>query len=180
MSTVLSHSLFSFSRNGRTLLATLAVAIVVALAAGLGPAAMAQPLDMAPGQHHGMGHGGKHVEHMLEAVNATPEQRAQVKQIMDAAHNDLKAQREAGQALRQQSMALLAQPTIDARAVEAVRQQMLAQHDASSKRMSQALVDAANVLTPTQRKTLAEMMAKRQAMLQRHQAERDALGKSGK
>jgi periplasmic protein CpxP/Spy len=181
----------------RRRLATLAVV----LAAGIGPSALAQTQSdtaqdgLQGGLHEGgmghragmgsmgsmgsMGHMG-HMGRMLDAVNATPEQRAQLKQIMEAAHADLKAQRSNGMALRQQSMALLAQTTIDARAVEAVRQQMLAQHDSTSKRTTQALIDAANVLTPTQRQTLAGLMAKRQAMMQRHQSERQTLDKSSR
>jgi periplasmic protein CpxP/Spy len=166
---------------------------VVALAASMGPSAMAQPDTAQDGLQGGLHEGGMghragmgsmgsmgHMGRMLDAVNATPEQRAQIKQIMEAAHADLKAQRSNGMALRQQSMALLAQTTIDARAVEAVRQQMLAQHDSTSKRTTQALIDAANVLTPTQRQTLAGLMAKRQAMMQRHQSERQTLDKSSR
>jgi periplasmic protein CpxP/Spy len=172
----------------------LLVTVALALAAGVSQTAMAQPDtardgvdDGLQGGMHDAGRGHRsgmfgrgdmghmaHMGRMLDAVNATPEQRAQIKQIMEAAHTDLKAQRSNGFALRQQSMALLAQTTIDARAVETVRQQMLAQHDTTSKRMTQAMVDAANVLTPTQRQTLAGLMAKRQAMVQRHQAERQS------
>jgi periplasmic protein CpxP/Spy len=184
------------ARTRRHPLPTLLFALVVALAAGLSPTAMAQP-ETAPDALHGgmheagMGHrsgiggmggmgGMAHMGRMLDAVNATPEQRAQIKQIMEAAHTDLQAQRATGMALRQQSMALLAQTTIDARAVETVRQQMLAQHDTASKRMTQALVDAANVLTPPQRQTLAGLMAKRQAMMQRHMNERQSLDKASR
>ena len=62
-----------------------------------------------------------------------------------------------------------------ARAVEQVRQKMLAQHDQASKRRMQAMVDAARVLTPEQRKQLAERMSQRRDMMERHQHERRAL-----
>jgi periplasmic protein CpxP/Spy len=39
----------------------------------------------------------------------------------------------------------------------------------------QAMLDAAAVLTPEQRKQLAERMAQRRTLMQRHRAERDAL-----
>jgi periplasmic protein CpxP/Spy len=163
----------------------------VALAAAFSQAAMAQSpelpadgLDGLGGMEHGgrgMHHRGGHpMERMLDAVNATPEQRAQIKQIMQTARTDMQAQRDGGRALREQQMALLAAPTIDARAVETLRQQMLARHDTASKRMSQAMIDAASVLTPTQRKQLADMMAKRMSMMKRHAAERDGLGQAGK
>jgi periplasmic protein CpxP/Spy len=177
MSTVLKVSVFT--RPSRLLLATL----TVVLAAGLSHTASAQPGEVGMGMGMGMhgmqggGPGGHHIERMLDAVNATPEQRTQIKQIMQAAHTDLQAQRTAGPSLHQQMQGLLAQTTIDARAVETLRQQMLAQHDVASKRMSQAMIDAANVLTPAQRQTLTGLMAKRQAMMQRHAAERANLGK---
>ena len=150
--------------------------LVLALAAGFGQAAMAQP--------HGRGHGGPgigmmdghHLERGLDAINATAEQRAQIKQIFDAARNDLKAQRASGRQLRQQLQALFAQPTVDARAAEALRAQISAQHDAASKRMLQAMLDASRVLTAEQRKTLADKMAQRRALMERHRAEREALG----
>ncbi len=184
-----ARTLTSFLRSApaRLWLATAAVA----LAAAFSHTAMAQAPEMAADLPGGMDHGGpgmgghmrhggdRHMERMLDVVNATPEQRAQIKQIMQTARSDMQAQREGGRALREQQMALLAAPTIDARALETLRQQMLARHDTTSKRMSQAMIDAANVLTPPQRKQLADMMAKRMSMMKRHAAERDALGMSG-
>ena len=73
----------------------------------------------------------------------------------------MKAQREAGRALREQGLQLFTQPTVDATAAEALRQQMLAQHDQASKRMLQAMLDVAKVLTPEQRAQLAERMKQR-------------------
>jgi Spy/CpxP family protein refolding chaperone len=72
-------------------------------------------------------------------------------------------------------MAAMAQPNIDAGAVEQIRQKMLAQHDQASKRRMQAMVDAARVLTPEQRKQLSERMAQRGDMMERHHRERRAL-----
>jgi Spy/CpxP family protein refolding chaperone len=74
-------------------------------------------------------------------------------------------------------MALFTQPTVDARAVETLRQQMLAQHDQASKRMLQTMLDVSRVLTPEQRKTLADRMAQRRSMMDRHRTERDTLDK---
>jgi Spy/CpxP family protein refolding chaperone len=125
--------------------------------------------------HHGGGMDMKWSGRMLEAVKATPEQRAQIQKIMEGARTDLQAQREAGQALRGQLMQALAQPNIDANAVEQLRQKMLAQHDQVSKRRMQAMVDAARVLTPEQRKQLSERMGQRRDMMERHHRERRAL-----
>lgn len=128
------------------------------------------------GGHHGGGDTGMKMSgRMLDLVKATPEQRAQIQKIMDGARADLQAQREAGKGLRGEFMATMAQPNIDAGAVEQIRQKMLAQHDQASKRRTQAMVDAARVLTPEQRKQLSERMAQRGDMMERHHRERRAL-----
>ncbi len=106
-------------------------------------------------------------DRLLDEVKATPEQRTQIRALLDAARGDLQAQREAGRGLREQAMSLFSQPTVDARATEALRQQMLAQHDSASKRMSQLMLDLSRVLTPEQRKQMAELMAQRQQRMQR-------------
>ena len=125
--------------------------------------------------HHGGGMDMKWSGRMLDAVKATPEQRAQIQKIMGSARTDLQAQREAGKALRGQLMQAMTQPNIDANAVEQVRQKMLAQHDQISKRRMQAMVDAARVLTPEQRKQLSDRMSQRRDMMERHHRERRAL-----
>jgi len=130
-----------------------------------------------PGGYGGFGgYGdGRMVERMLDSVNASADQRTRIQEIMKSAMTDQRAQRQAARGLREQAMGLFAQPTVDARAVEAVRQQMLQQHDQSSKRWMQALLDASAVLTPEQRVQLAERIKQRGDMMQRHQQERRAL-----
>ena len=140
---------------------------VIALAGGLSQAVLAAPHEGHGGPGMGM-FGGRHAEHMLDAVNATPEQRAQVKQILQAAKADMAAERSAGRQLREQGQALFAQPTVDARAAETLRQQMMAQHDQASKRRLQVMLEVSRVLTPEQRKTLSDRMTQRRAMTERH------------
>lgn len=111
------------------------------------------------------GHVGRGIDHMLDGLNATDAQRSQIRQIATAAAADLKAQREARRALREKGIQLLAAPSVDAGAAEALRQQMLAQHDQASQRMLQAMLDVANVLTPEQRAKLGERMKKRHAVM---------------
>lgn len=133
------------------------------------------------GGHHGMdspGMMGGHIEQMLETVDATDSQRAQIKQIMQAAHTDLQAQMVAGRALREQGLTLYSAPNIDAAAIEALRQQVQAQREVASKRMSQAMIEAARLLTPEQRAKFAEKMKKRQARVMEHMRER-AVNKQG-
>lgn len=101
------------------------------------------------------------VDRMLDGVQATDAQRAQVKQIALAAAKDMKAQREAGRGLFERDMQLFATPVVDANAAEQVRQQMLSQHDQASRRMLQAMLEISRVLSPEQRATLAQRMKDR-------------------
>jgi len=161
---------FNLSRSARLITA----GIVLALAGAFAQVAMARPGP--PGGPGGFGFfGGPHLQHLLAGVNATDAQKAQIKQIMQAARDDLKAQRQAGGNLHEQAMQLFTQPTVDAAAVEALRQRMLQQHDQASRRMSQVMLDISRVLTPEQRAQLGAQMKKRQEMMQRHMSERRAL-----
>jgi len=137
---------------------------------------MAHTAMAGPGGHgaHGGMFGGM-MSRLLERVNATPEQRTQIQQIMQHQASEMRAQHEAGRALRRQAMALFSQPTVDANAVEALRQKQLAVHDATSKRMTLAMLEISRVLTPEQRKQMAEHMSQRSEMMQRHQRERQAI-----
>lgn len=177
--------------------ATMAMAGAFAITAeaapgGQGMGGQGQMMGMGQGGPAGMGHGGPAgMDHggmmgqgsmmggmlpqMLDRVNATPEQRAKIKQITDSNAGEMRAQREAGRALRDQAMVLFTQPTVDADAVEALRQKQVAMHDAASKRMTQAMLEVSRVLTPEQRKQLAEQMTQRRDMMHRHQRERQAI-----
>ncbi|PTT85128.1 hypothetical protein DBR42_14555 [Pelomonas sp. HMWF004] len=153
-------------------LRTLSSALVAATFALGGVAAHAQPGHGGPGGRHDgpamMAPGGLfggHMDHVLDIVNATDAQRSQIDTIMKAARQDLSGQREAGRKLHEQLITLYTATNIDAAAIEAVRVQMSSQHEAASKRMSQAAVDAARVLTPEQRAKLGELMKKRQARM---------------
>ena len=144
--------------------------MVLAVAATLALSAWAQPGGHGHRGMDGFGGGpgmmmGRGADHMLDGLNATDAQRAQVKQIFKSAADDLKAQREAGRALRERSMQIFAAPNVDAAAAESVRQQMLQQHDQASKRMLQAMLEASKVLTPEQRAKLAERMKQRGDMM---------------
>jgi periplasmic protein CpxP/Spy len=159
---------------------SLGVVLAVASAFALPSFAQTSGQPTGGGMHggrHGPGQGGmlQLSERMLDQVNATAEQRAQIKQIMQTAATDMKAQRDGGRALRDQMMQLFTQPTVDARAAETLRQQMLAQHDQASKRTMQAMLDTSRVLTLEQRLKLADSLKQRRDMMERHQRERGAL-----
>jgi Spy/CpxP family protein refolding chaperone len=141
-------------------------ALIAAVAGTFALTAVAHPRGHAMAGAPFMG--GRMIERMLDHVKATDAQREQIRRIADAAAADMKKQRESGAALRRQGMELFAQPTVDASAVEALRQQMLQQHDATSKRMTQAMLEISQVLTPEQRATLAERMKQRGDAMRRH------------
>lgn len=144
------------------------LAVVTLAAAG---SAFAAPPAGAP-----MMFGGPGMGRMLEQVNATADQRAQIEQILKATRTDMQAQHEAGRALREQAMQLFTQPTVDAAAAESLRQQMLAQHDKASQRTMQAMLEISSVLTPEQRQQLAAQMKKRAETMKQHRHERQPRG----
>jgi periplasmic protein CpxP/Spy len=175
-------SSFIPSRGARLLAAGLMAAVLgsVTLSALASPGGGYGPGMHGGGMHGGgpgmgMMAGGRGMERMLDSVNASAEQRAQIKSIFERARTDMQAQRESGRALRQQMMALFTQPVVDANAVEALRQQSMQRHDQASRRMTQAMVEASRVLSPEQRKQLAEQAARRGEMMERHQRERRGL-----
>ncbi len=164
-----------------------AASVLVVAAAGVAMSAHAQGVGGPGGHGRGAGggmmmfggppeHVGRGVDRMLDGLGATDAQRTQVKQIAMAAATDLKAQHEAGRALREKGVQIFAAPTVDAAAAESLRQQMLAQHDQASKRVLQAMLDVSKVLTPEQRAKVAARMKERQAAMQermqREQGER--------
>jgi Spy/CpxP family protein refolding chaperone len=122
--------------------------------------------------HHFRPHGGwmttqaipvdlveQRIDHMLKTVDATPDQETKLHAIIEAALKDLDPIRQQLAGTRKEMAALLGQPQIDRAAVEQLRSQRVAEMDQASKRMTQALLDAADVLTPDQRKKLADTAA---------------------
>ena len=125
-------------------------------------------------------HFSRMVDHLLDGLSATDAQRAQIKQIAMGLAADIKTQRDSARGLREKGLQIFTAPTVDAVAAEAVRQQMSAQHDMTSKRYLKAMLDVSNVLTPEQRAKVGERMKQRQAKMQereqrdhREQGERD-------
>ncbi|HEX4232727.1 MAG TPA: Spy/CpxP family protein refolding chaperone [Caldimonas sp.] len=108
----------------------------------------------------------RRIDRMLDGLGATDAQRSQIKQIAAAAASDVKAQAEAGRSLRQRALQAFTAPNVDAAAVEQVRQQMLQQHDQMSRRVTQAMLDVARVLTPEQRVRLGERIRDHQASME--------------
>jgi Spy/CpxP family protein refolding chaperone len=158
------------TKRSRTLLfATLVVA------AGLTGAAITKavssPFGFGPGWHgwHGGMHGqwrspldpaqiedraDRMVRHLAVDLDANNDQQEKLRGIMRAMLKDVLPAREKAQAARGQARELLTQTTIDRSAMEKLRAEQIALADSVSKRIVQALGDAAEVLTPDQRRKL--------------------------
>lgn len=104
----------------------------------------------------------KRFDHMLKRVvpDATPEQKTKLGAIAKSAFNDLRPIMEQNRAAHEQGLKLLAQPSIDRKALEQVRQTEQKLADQRSRRMTQAFADAAEVLTPAQRVKAVEQLSK--------------------
>jgi protein CpxP len=155
------------ARRGTLVIALIAVALVAALAGNLAPRAFAQGF----GWHHGPWGGGpfgqltpaqiddridRMTKHMAIELDATSEQQAKIATIAKAAVADLRPLREKAQAARAQAVTLLTAPTIDRTAIERLRSEQIALAETASKRIAQALADAADVLNPEQRRKVSD------------------------
>jgi periplasmic protein CpxP/Spy len=174
--------------NGRKVKVVM-VGMVLTLLAAIGVSAWAQPAPPPPaqtgmGMHGGAGmhHGGmggpgmmfggspermgRMLDHLLDGLKADDAQRAQIKQIVGQAAVDLKTQAAAARDLRHRGMQVFTAPAVDANAAEQVRLQMLQLHDQMSRRMTQAMVAVASVLTPAQRAQIGDRLKDRQARME--------------
>jgi Spy/CpxP family protein refolding chaperone len=136
--------------------------------------------------HHGFGHGfGFHrahfmrgmdgpidparlderveraVKHFAVEVDANADQTAKLTAIAKAAARDLLPLRERVQAARKQGLELMGAATVDRARIEQLRAEQMANAEQFSKRAAQAIGDAAEVLTPEQRKKLADRISER-------------------
>jgi len=89
-------------------------------------------------------------------VGATADQQAKIANIAKSAAADLRAMVQKAEAARGQAVALLSAPTIDRAAIERLVVDQIALAEAATKRIGQLLVDAAEVLTPEQRRKLGD------------------------
>ena len=109
----------------------------------LDPAAVDQRLD-------------RMLKHFYVEIDATDAQKQQLAPIVKAAANDLLPVRGQMRDTRRQALELLSQPSVDRGALEALRAEKLRLADQASRRLAAAIADVADVLTPEQRRALAE------------------------
>jgi periplasmic protein CpxP/Spy len=98
------------------------------------------------------------IRHLAVEIDATNEQQDKIKAIVHAAVKDVLPVRDKMLAARATARELLSQPTIDRAAIEKLRAEQIATHEAVSKQIVQAVADAADTLTPEQRRKIIDML----------------------
>jgi periplasmic protein CpxP/Spy len=105
---------------------------------------------------------GRHREWMMKRtlarIGASKEQQQKIGEIWTQTHNDIRALREQRIAGRKAMTELLTKPSIDRAAIEAQRVQQMKLADTVSARITKAIADSAEVLTPEQRIAFAQRM----------------------
>jgi periplasmic protein CpxP/Spy len=153
--------------TGWTLIAAL-VALVMGLAGGAAGAAfgfgsgawhegglMGGPLDPVSVDRRVE----RMMKHLAIEADANPEQQAKLVSIARRAASELLPVADTARANRKRAIDLLTAASIDRAAIEQLRSEEIGLAEAASKRLAQALTEAAEVLTPEQRRTLAERIS---------------------
>jgi protein CpxP len=157
-------------RRGVFFIALLAVAVAVGLTANMLTTAFGQGFAW---HHDGFmgGIGGpltpaqiddridRMTKHMAIELDANADQQSKIAGIAKAAVHDLLPLREKANAAHGQAIALLTAPTIDRTAIERLRTEQVGLAETASKRIAQAAADASEVLSPDQRRKIADWVA---------------------
>jgi Spy/CpxP family protein refolding chaperone len=130
----------------RSMLAALIAGSIAMTAGGLAYADNKAP-DPARFQEHIQ----KRVDKALTGTDVTDAQKTKVADILKAAFTDMKPLFEKGMQNRKAMEAAMQAPTIDRAQLEKIRTDELQIQDARSKRFTQALADAGDVLSASQR-----------------------------
>lgn len=160
--------------HGRKVIGALAFALIAGAAGGFAGKAFAHgpmggPFGGPGMMFGGFGHGAgdpaqmdarieRRMKHFAVEVEATPDQTTRLTEIAKQAARDLAPLRQQGADLRKQAMALYGTTVVDRAALERLRAEQIRLADETSKRMTQAFADASDVLTPEQRKKIADRM----------------------
>ena len=127
----------------------------------------------APVRHGGRGHGfaagmmhdpaaakqhaGMALEWLLRGVSASDEQKQQARRITDRLIDELAPSAEKHREHREAIARELAKPQIDRDAIERLRKEEIALADDASRKVSAAVADLAEVLTPEQRAEILDL-----------------------
>jgi periplasmic protein CpxP/Spy len=114
----------------------------------------AGPLDPAAVDEHL----DRMLKHLYVEIDATEEQKQKLEPIVKQAAKDLLPLRDKARAARKRAVELLTADAVDRAAVEALRAEQIQLAEQASRRLTQALADVAEVLTPAQRRQIAERM----------------------
>lgn len=101
------------------------------------------------------------LKHLYVEIDATEAQKQRLAPIVKQAAQDLLPLRDKVRAARAQAVELLTGESIDRAAIERLRAEQLQLAEQGSQRLAQAIADTAEVLTPEQRKALAERVMHR-------------------
>jgi len=107
------------------------------------------------------------IEHMLDGIDVSAEQKTRINAIVTATMNDMQPLRKQRTDARREAIEILTQPTIDRAKIEAFRAEKLKLAEAASQRVTQGIIDVAEVLTPEQRAALAEKFSQRRGRRER-------------
>jgi Spy/CpxP family protein refolding chaperone len=151
--------------------------VAAVIAAGLTGAAVTTAFSQGPGFGHGFGPGRWHVHfmgpldpaqiedhadrmvrHVAIEIDATADQQDKLRALVKGTVKDLVPMRDKTQAARAKARELLTQQAIDRAEIERFRTEQVALADAFSKRVTLAIGDAAEILTPEQRRKLADRL----------------------
>ena len=116
--------------------------------------AMGWPLDPAQIEDRA----DRMVRHVAIEIDATADQQDKLRALVKGAVTDLVPMREKAQSARAKARELLTKQTVDRAEIERFRTEQLAVADAFSKRVAQAVGDASEILTPEQRRKLADRL----------------------
>jgi protein CpxP len=124
-----------------------------------------QPGADAGSSHWHRGAAGERMgrmHHLLGAAGASDAQKAQIKAIFVALRPQMQNLRTERMKVHKQLAQALTAATVNPATVEQLRRQQVGLADQSSTLMTQALVQASQVLTPEQRQKISAEMAKHQ------------------
>ena len=116
-------------------------------------------------RHGGFGHGQVTLEQLqsrldqvLDRIDADDSQRQRIGEILGAAWRDLQGTADRHRDNRRAMLELLQAPEIDRAGLRALRDDEMDLVSGASNRLVEAVADAAEVLTPAQRRSLAEQI----------------------
>jgi periplasmic protein CpxP/Spy len=97
-------------------------------------------------------------DRIADHADANAQQREKLVEIAKAAAKDIAPLRQKAHETRKMLVETLTQATVDRNRVEQLRTEQVAAMEAITKRLTQAVADAAEALSPEQRKKVAESM----------------------